>query len=163
MHHYLTRTSESLVLISRRGAHRILQVEIPRIALEHEFVMHCVLGVASLHLHHLAPDVPEYQSLTIAHRVNALSGLRMAISQLSKRKLSGSSDELTYALSLVFRSLPQRLAATFGSETGLVSERVCETCSGGIQNIFGADGARSDLYKGRKSPSYFRVSVTSIV
>ena len=108
MHHYLTRTSESLVLISRRGAHRILQVEIPRIALEHEFVMHCVLGVASLHLHHLAPDVPEHQSLTIAHRVNALSGLRMAISQLSKRKLSGSSDELTYALSLVFRSLCPR-------------------------------------------------------
>jgi hypothetical protein len=53
-------------------------------ALEHDFMMHCVLGIASLHLHNLAPDVPEYQSLTIAHRVNALSGLRMAISQLSK-------------------------------------------------------------------------------
>jgi hypothetical protein len=84
MHHYSTLTSGSLFLINRHGANRILQVEVPRMALEHDFMMHCVLGVASLHLHHLAPDVPEHQSLTIAHRVNALSGLRMAIPQLSK-------------------------------------------------------------------------------
>lgn len=81
-----------------------MQVEIPRIALEHDFMMHCVLGVASLHLHHLAPDVPEHQSLTIAHRVNALRGLRIAISQLSKGNyravLAGSLMLLIVSLDL---------------------------------------------------------------
>jgi hypothetical protein len=84
LHHYSTLTSGSLFLINRCGADRILQFEVPRLAFEHDFMMHCVLGIASLHLNYLAPDVPEYQSLTIAHRVNALSGFRVAISQLSK-------------------------------------------------------------------------------
>jgi Fungal specific transcription factor domain len=84
LHHYSTLTSGSLFLINRHGANRIVQIEVPRLAFEHEFLMHCVLGIASLHLQHLAPDVPEHQSLTLKYRVKALSGLRMTISQLSK-------------------------------------------------------------------------------
>jgi hypothetical protein len=84
LHHYSRLTSGSLFLINRHGADRIVAFEIPRLAFEHDFIRHCVLGIASLHLNHLAPNVPEHQSLTISHRVKALSGLRVAISQLSK-------------------------------------------------------------------------------
>ena len=86
LHHYSTLTSGSLFVVNRDGASRIVQFEIPRLAFEHDFMMHCMLGIASLHLHHLAPDVPEHQSLTIEHRVQALSGLRAAISEFSKEK-----------------------------------------------------------------------------
>ncbi len=84
LHYYSTLTSGSLFLINRRGADRIVQFEIPRLAFEHDFMMHCLLGITSLHLHHLAPEVSEYQSLAIAHRISALSGLRRAVSQFSK-------------------------------------------------------------------------------
>jgi len=83
-HHYSTFTSGTLSLIKRRGVSRIVAFELPRLALEYDFIMHCILGIASLHLQYLTPEVPEYQSLAIAHRVNALNGLRMTISQLSK-------------------------------------------------------------------------------
>lgn len=84
LHHYWTMTSGSLSVISRAGVERILQYDLPQLAFQHDFMMHCLLGIASLHLHHLAPNVLEHQSLAITHRVHAMSGLRKAISQPSK-------------------------------------------------------------------------------
>jgi hypothetical protein len=84
LHHFMTVTSKTL-FPPQSGAACAAACEIPRLTLEHDFMMHCILGIASVHLHRLQPESPEMQALAAAHRVNALSGLRKAISQPSKR------------------------------------------------------------------------------
>lgn len=89
MHHFLTIPSRTLCGVDRPGIEHIMRVEMPHLAYEHDFMMHCILGMSALHLHHLAPEAKENHSLTIVHRVNALSGLRAAVTTLSRDNYRG--------------------------------------------------------------------------
>jgi hypothetical protein len=84
MNHFSNVISDSLITVQKPGADRLMKYELPRLALQHDFVMHCVLGIASLHLRSQNALTPELQSQTVAHRINAISGLRSAISSISK-------------------------------------------------------------------------------
>lgn len=84
LHHFKTITYKTL-FPQQSDAARAAACQIPRLTIEHDFMMHCILGIASLHLHRLQPEKPELQALVVTHRVNTLSGLRKAISQPSEK------------------------------------------------------------------------------
>lgn len=88
LHHFKTITYKTL-FPPQSDAARTAACQIPSLTLEHDFMMHCILGIASLHLHRLQPEKPELQALAVTHRVKSLNGLRKAISQSSQRNFKG--------------------------------------------------------------------------
>ena len=60
----------------------VVEITIPQLAFEHEFLLDTLLGVTSAHMQHLRPDV-EVCYQTDFYRVKALSGFREALSQIT--------------------------------------------------------------------------------
>lgn len=58
-------------------------MEIPDLAFEHDFLMHTMLGIASLHSQQLLPDSRQAQLQTSIYRARALSSFREALTNLT--------------------------------------------------------------------------------
>jgi hypothetical protein len=83
MHHFATFTAETLA-VNRPGMAGLLKKEIPLLAFQHDYLMHCLLSMASLHIESLSPRNPLFNSKAVVmHHVNAISGFRQAIGALS--------------------------------------------------------------------------------
>ncbi|KAH7012739.1 uncharacterized protein B0I36DRAFT_389643, partial [Microdochium trichocladiopsis] len=115
MHHYSAVTWQSL---PRAADHpEIWQVEVPKLAFKHEFLMHQLLAISAFHMLHLDPGSStsrrrHYQLLAIQHQNKAIAGLRSAIPQLD----SSTCDVMFVAASLslingfaTFSQQPRRL------------------------------------------------------
>lgn len=85
MHHFATSTAKSLA-VNRPGMEELLRNDIPRLAFQHDFLMHCILGISSLHLDHISPSKSSpftSRKFIVGHHVSAISGFRRAIASLS--------------------------------------------------------------------------------
>src|SRR5205814_8337395 len=84
MYHFTTAVAGTVpTVLERPGAKHVMQIDLPRLALQNDFMKECLLGLASLHLSRVQADPAEFQALTVAHRVNAFRGLRNAIAHPS--------------------------------------------------------------------------------
>lgn len=82
MHHYTSSTY--LTLPRANELHQMWQVEIPKLALAHVFLLHQVLSVSAHHLAYLHPDRPSLSICASQHQNKAVIGLRTAVSGISE-------------------------------------------------------------------------------
>ncbi|QSZ32690.1 hypothetical protein DSL72_002269 [Monilinia vaccinii-corymbosi] len=82
MHHYSTITGP-IVALGPEACH-VMQVAVPSLALENEFLMNGMLGLASLHNQHLLPQNKEYRRQTALYRAKALRDYRTALMVVTK-------------------------------------------------------------------------------
>ncbi|KAK0127925.1 hypothetical protein ONS96_007423 [Cadophora gregata f. sp. sojae] len=90
MHHWSTCTWSTLAV--GHWADGVLQMEVPSLAFEFDFLQDCMLGIASLHCQQLLPDPQEAQRQTAIYRARALSSFRNALTNLKwgTRKYEGA-------------------------------------------------------------------------
>ena len=82
MHHHSTCTY--LTLPRANELQHIWQIEMPKLALRHVYLLHQVLSVSAYHLAHLNPDRPEFPVCASQHQNEAIKGLRSAIGSISQ-------------------------------------------------------------------------------
>ncbi|KAG8362130.1 hypothetical protein FVEN_g52 [Fusarium venenatum] len=82
MHHHSTCTY--LTLPRADELHHIWQIEMPKLALRHVYLLHQVLSVSAFHLAFLNPDRPEFPVCASQHQNEAIKGLRSAIGSISQ-------------------------------------------------------------------------------
>ncbi|KAH6717596.1 hypothetical protein BKA61DRAFT_288944 [Leptodontidium sp. MPI-SDFR-AT-0119] len=80
MHHWSTSTWNTLAV--GNWADGVLQMEVPSLAFEFDFLQDCMLGIASCHAQQLLPDPQQAQRQTAIYRARALSSFRNALSNL---------------------------------------------------------------------------------
>jgi hypothetical protein len=88
MHHFVTATTSVLPFAQQTGADHIMRVDLPRLAIEHDFMLHILLGIASMHKYYLLQESADH-SQVVYHRVKSLSGLRTALSNFSDKNSHG--------------------------------------------------------------------------
>ncbi|KAJ4321847.1 hypothetical protein N0V84_005142 [Fusarium piperis] len=96
MHHYTFSTY--LTLPRANELQQAWQVEIPKLALSHVFLLHQVLSVSAHHLAYLHPDRPSLSICASQHQNKAVVGLRTAVSSISEE----SCPEIFIASSLLY-------------------------------------------------------------
>jgi hypothetical protein len=77
MHQWSSMTSTCVAVGD--VANRTLQLIIPELAFENEYLMNGILGIASLHLQSLVPNPEQVRRQTDLYRAKALSGFRKAL------------------------------------------------------------------------------------
>ncbi|ESU08306.1 hypothetical protein FGSG_11537 [Fusarium graminearum PH-1] len=82
MHHHSTCTY--LTLPRADELQHIWQIEMPKLALRHVYLLHQVLSVSAYHLAHLNPDRPGFPVCASQHQNEAIKGLRSAIESISQ-------------------------------------------------------------------------------
>lgn len=83
MHHFATHTAASLAT-NRPGMETLLRNEIPTLAFRHDYLMHCILSISSLHLSTISPSSTLMdRKAVVVHHVSALSGFRRAIGSVN--------------------------------------------------------------------------------
>jgi Fungal specific transcription factor domain len=81
MHHYGTVTS--LTLASTSTLQKMFQQDIPRVAVQHQFLIHAILSLAAIHLSNLQPSLSDkYQLLYRKQHHLALSLTRQALARI---------------------------------------------------------------------------------
>jgi len=100
MHHWSTFTWNKLS-VGQPGMDQVLQITLPSLAFEKEWLLHGVLAVASLHMQRLLPDSVELQRQTSTYRVKAVSGFRQALSQINPTDNDSYEAALLMAILLV--------------------------------------------------------------
>ncbi|KAM0323124.1 hypothetical protein ACHAQA_008974 [Verticillium albo-atrum] len=99
MHHY--STTACLTLPRSNDLQHIWQLEIPKLALTHVFLLHQVLAFSALHLAHLRPERRAAYALTASqHQTDAVAGMRTALARIT----SANCDPLFGASSLLLLS-----------------------------------------------------------
>ncbi|PBP23771.1 C6 zinc finger domain protein [Diplocarpon rosae] len=81
MHHWSTSTWNSVAV--GNWADGVLRMAVPSLALDHDFLLNTMLGIASLHSQHLLPDPRQAQIQTGIYRARALKGLRNALTDIT--------------------------------------------------------------------------------
>lgn len=82
MHHYSTFTGR-IVALGPKARH-VMQVVVPSLAFENDFLMNGMLGLASLHSQHLLPENDEHKRQSVIYRGKALRDYRKAVMTLTK-------------------------------------------------------------------------------
>jgi hypothetical protein len=83
MHHYSTVTS--LTLSSASKLQEMFQQDIPRVAVQHNFLLHAILSLAAVHLSNLQPSLSDkYQLIYMKHHHLALSSMRQALAKFGE-------------------------------------------------------------------------------
>jgi hypothetical protein len=83
MHHFATSAAVSLAQ-GRPGMEDILRTDIPALAFQNDYLMHCILGIASLHIEYVSPKNPLHNPKAVfLHRGHAIAGFRKAIANIS--------------------------------------------------------------------------------
>ncbi|KAK4153784.1 hypothetical protein C8A00DRAFT_43351 [Chaetomidium leptoderma] len=88
LHHFTTSTYQTFRVeptgTLRPGTHRLWQIEVPRLAFVHVFLLHQILAIASYHLAHLHSQSRQAYSLRASQHQNAgIRRMRTALSELS--------------------------------------------------------------------------------
>jgi Fungal specific transcription factor domain len=87
MHHYSTVTSLSVTSISK--VQELFQQHIPRMAIQHQFLMHAILSFSAIHLSELQPLLSDrYQLLHRKQHHLALSSMRQALANICEDNCS---------------------------------------------------------------------------
>lgn len=80
MHQWSSMTSVSVAV--GNAAHKTLQLTIPGLAFENEYLMNGILGIASLHMQSLVPNPDQVRRQTDIYRAKAISGFRQALTRI---------------------------------------------------------------------------------
>ncbi|KAF5003632.1 hypothetical protein FDECE_9838 [Fusarium decemcellulare] len=108
MHHY---TSTAFMTLPRAAElQHVWQVEIPKLALSHVFLLHQVLSVSAYHLAYLHPDRPSLPICGSQHQNKAVVGLRSAVATISEE----NCPEIFVTSSMLYISA----FASFSSQRG---------------------------------------------
>lgn len=83
VHHWSTSTFSSLLVGQPADATAILQRVVPELAFQNEFLMHGLLGTASLHMQHLGADPAQYRKRTYTYRARAFSEFRQSLNNVA--------------------------------------------------------------------------------
>ncbi|AEO67455.1 uncharacterized protein THITE_2144812 [Thermothielavioides terrestris NRRL 8126] len=84
MHHFTTCTFRTFQMDEREELCRLWQVEVPKQAFVHVFLLHQILAVSSYHLAHLHPHSRQAYSLRASQHQNAgIRAMRIALSDIS--------------------------------------------------------------------------------
>jgi Fungal specific transcription factor domain len=78
-HHWSTSTFSTLLVTNFPDTNDVLQRQAPSLAFQNEFLMHGLLGTASLHMQHLFPDSEQFQKRTYVYRAKAFSSFRQSL------------------------------------------------------------------------------------
>ena len=87
MHHYSTSTC--FTMTDESDLCSLWQTDIPRLALDHPFLLHGILALAALHLHHTNPQSstpcqPVYTEIASIHQDLALSSYRIQLQSINE-------------------------------------------------------------------------------
>ncbi|KPM34458.1 hypothetical protein AK830_g12118 [Neonectria ditissima] len=83
MHHYTSSTYMTLPRASY--LHQVWQIEIPKLAMSHAFLLHQILAVAAHHQSHLHPERYSHYSICASlHQNRTIAGLRTALANISE-------------------------------------------------------------------------------
>lgn len=80
LHHWSTLTAPNLAI--GEAANKTLQLVIPQLAFENNFLLYGILGVASLDLERLSPDSQDFQKQTTLYRGKAVADFRQALTRV---------------------------------------------------------------------------------
>ncbi|KAL3421243.1 Sterol regulatory element-binding protein ECM22-like protein 2 [Phlyctema vagabunda] len=106
MHHYSMYTWNALSVGNVADTNGVLQVRVPQLAFEHDFLMSAVLGMASLHLQVLVPHSVEIQQQTDMYRGQALAGFRNALNNINSDNFEAALIMSLLLLVLVSKDYP---------------------------------------------------------
>ncbi|KAK0724050.1 hypothetical protein B0H67DRAFT_481487 [Lasiosphaeris hirsuta] len=86
MHHFATSTAHTLLRteVPEVGAGHIWQIEVPRLAFAHVFLLHQILATSAFHLAHLCPQQRQkYAVQASQHQSLAIQGVRAALANIT--------------------------------------------------------------------------------
>ncbi|KAJ4256149.1 hypothetical protein NW762_009225 [Fusarium torreyae] len=109
MHHFSTSTY--LTLPRADELQQIWQIELPKLALSHVYLLHQVLSVSAYHLASLNPDRPDFPICASQHQNKAIKGLRSAVASITEE----SCVEIFLASSLL----------SIGAFAGILTHEAC--------------------------------------
>ncbi|KAF5023535.1 hypothetical protein F66182_4402 [Fusarium sp. NRRL 66182] len=82
MHHY---TSSTYMTLPRpEELHQLWQVEVPKVAMSHIYLLHQVLSISAHHLASSNPNRPEHSICASQHQNEAIKGLRTALKSITE-------------------------------------------------------------------------------
>ncbi|KUJ17296.1 uncharacterized protein LY89DRAFT_684377 [Mollisia scopiformis] len=85
LHHYLTTTSLTSLLLQDAAMLRVWQLELPLAAQSHDFLMHALLALAALHKAHLCPATQsKYYLQALQHQTKGSEKFRSVVEYVSK-------------------------------------------------------------------------------
>lgn len=102
MHHWSTVTWNTINVTKTADA--VLLSHAPKLGFENDFLLHCILGISSLHLEFLNPDSTQIRQQTTLYRIRALSNFQKNFSQVNRTFESWESALLTSILLIVLCS-----------------------------------------------------------
>lgn len=83
LHHWSTSTY--LTFQMPKHNHDLWQIQVPRVAFQHAFLMHGLLAVTSLHLAHLHPNEKQrHYLISTSHQNSALAGFSTALQDVTR-------------------------------------------------------------------------------
>jgi hypothetical protein len=82
IYHWSTVTWSSLDVGEQPETQSILQLKVPELAFRNEFLMHGLLGTASLHMQRSLPNPEQYRKQTDMYRAKAFGGFRQVLNKL---------------------------------------------------------------------------------
>lgn len=65
----------------------VLQLTVPQLAFENEYLLNVLLGISSLHMQSLLPSSKEEKQATAVYRTNSFSGFRKALAVMDASKM----------------------------------------------------------------------------
>jgi len=103
LHHWSTMTAPTLAI--GESANTTLQLVIPPLAFENDFLLNGILGVASLDLERLNPNSQDFQKQTTLYRGKAVSNFRQALTRVQPGTRSYEAALIMSILLVVLYSL----------------------------------------------------------
>ena len=98
IHHWSTSTFRDIFVVSSPVTDDILRNQLPDLAFRNGFLMHGVLGAASLHMQQLLPDPRQLRKRTDFYRARALREFRQALNHIAPH---GESFDAALIMSLL--------------------------------------------------------------
>lgn len=102
MHHWSTCTWNTIAVGAEQNS--LLLTDVPQLAFKNEYLLHCILGIASLHQEVLDPTSTEHSKTTVGYRARALSGFREALSGTDGKTLDWEAALMMALLLLILCS-----------------------------------------------------------
>ena len=84
LHHFTTSTYQSLPRAREPAMALVWQVDVPKLAFSHLFLLHQILATAAFHLSRLRPDMRQEYSMMASHHLDiAVQGMRVHLRDLN--------------------------------------------------------------------------------
>ena len=111
MHHYMTYTQSILTEHQNlRNIRQIWQVEMPKVAFTHEYVMHALLGFSALHKAYLEPaGAQRLQATAVDHLDKALVVYRSESAMPTTAENANAKFVFTWIVALFSYAIPPSL------------------------------------------------------